>query len=412
MKALLAIAFVLVLCVALVALIRGIASSTRKTCLILRQRGYSQSQSMLMPTFVCMLFFVAPCTAGDYWPALRGGEYAAFVLMSMSAGALLMVLLRRMPRIDSLRPTGWNRPVRLPFLTLAVACGFLALLVPLKLFLDGSVDVPLSDRLSDVSTVFLSLAGVALLLHSFHRRSRLASVASVLQADPRPPVLYLRAFAVEDTAFAIVKGKDGRRLKSSLLDKLEFGRPYRIRFEEFFGGCISQSVGPFVALGRPGEFLPRFGASREYQANADWEERIARIAQSAQAIVVQCGESENLGWEFRMLLEKGLSERLFVMTSPASARAPKKRIFGRNRNFDLAKAADTAWQSFSACVTRAGYRVSSRPPPGSVLVFDRTGTGHVLLSDATRPEDYVRAMHEQLSELARPADLPKAAHAR
>lgn len=384
------------------ALFRGFLSSAHKTCVALRRRGYSQILSATLPILVCLVSMFGPLILNSYFPSLVDDTLMVELTGSlMVVGTLINVLLRRVPQADHLRSPAWNRPVTPPFAILAVCVGILAVVVPLKMLMDTLALGFEKERLENIGTIFIGLAGVALFMYEGHRRSRLATVTAAMQNDPRPPVLYLRAFAAERKPFTMLKGKDGRKLITSIPDKLQLGW-LRIRFEEYFAPSIGRTIGPFVALGAPGEFLPQYGASREYQPNAEWQRRLVEVAESAQAIVVQCGESQSLNWEFEMLLEKRLSERLFVMTPPTTAYVKKRWAIGVSQKYDLAAATAAAWQSFSSCITGAGYSVpSGTPPPGSVLLFDQSGTARIVSSGAATPDDYVRAMHAALTGMWR-----------
>ena len=78
--------------------------------------------------------------------------------------------------------------------------------------------------------------------------------ADVIAADTRPPVVYLRSF--QDDGRSPVGGVAGIFLKVGSWF-------FPIGFEQALAAIMNR-VGPFVAVGRPGERLPELGANRFY----------------------------------------------------------------------------------------------------------------------------------------------------
>jgi hypothetical protein len=48
-------------------------------------------------------------------------------------------------------------------------------------------------------------------------------------------------------------------------------------------------IGPFVAIGRPGERLPQLGAIRLYVADPEWQEMVTRLMSEAALVVLRAG---------------------------------------------------------------------------------------------------------------------------
>ena len=96
-----------------------------------------------------------------------------------------------------------------------------------------------------------------------------------VESDDRPPVLYLRSFDDD---------RQGSRIKGSLSE------------EEHLGKVLSQ-IGPFVAVGRPGELLPEAGASRVYVGEADWQTTVEDFLQRARLVIIRTGRTGGLEWE-------------------------------------------------------------------------------------------------------------------
>lgn len=114
----------------------------------------------------------------------------------------------------------------------------------------------------------LSFASEILTLYG--QRYLLPTGSERVQRDRRPPIVYLRSFKSDA---ALVTGD-----------------------EEILARIFSE-VGPFVAIGQPGEKLPPLGASRFYVADDDWKAFVTDLLQRCRLAVVVTGSTPGLGWE-------------------------------------------------------------------------------------------------------------------
>jgi hypothetical protein len=95
---------------------------------------------------------------------------------------------------------------------------------------------------------------------------------SVLKDDARPPVLYLRSFKDESLDSSIL-----RRFKGvAYSDKtwLAATVPNNSIQEQDALGYVFRKIGPYIALGKPGEELPELGSSKLYTSNDEWQNSI------------------------------------------------------------------------------------------------------------------------------------------
>lgn len=138
----------------------------------------------------------------------------------------------------------------------------------------------------------LAVAGFAVVVWLWKRGERHLAPggAQALASDPRPPILYLRSFAAERA----------------------------ISVEEEALARVMQELGPFVAIGRPGESLPPLGASRFYVPGSDWQGFVVDLMRKAKLVLVAAGETPGLGWEINRCVELIAPERLLILV-PASA---------------------------------------------------------------------------------------------
>lgn len=102
------------------------------------------------------------------------------------------------------------------------------------------------------------------------------------------PILFLRSF-VDDQAHLKAHRGDLLRL---LMDA---GRSPDSVDQLLVYEFINR--GPVVALGRPGERRPPFGAQRIYADNATWRNAITALFDRSQTIVLAVNESAGLRWE-------------------------------------------------------------------------------------------------------------------
>jgi hypothetical protein len=127
------------------------------------------------------------------------------------------------------------------------------------------------------------------------------------------PVLYLRSFDDDRTA---------ARLRGQQTE------------EESLASVLGQ-IGPFIAVGRPGEPLPEVGATRMYLADAEWQGKVESLLQTARLVVIRTGRTASLGWEVsraarlltpeRLLLVVDDDEELaYLLTAIATVRSQKK----------------------------------------------------------------------------------------
>lgn len=118
-------------------------------------------------------------------------------------------------------------------------------------------------------------------------RFSLPLAEEVLNADKRLPILYLRSF-VED--------KRGSRDEEALKAVLE-------------------QAGPFVAIGRPKQWLPPHGAARFYVPDDAWQDFVRQFFPKAALVVIVGGRTGGLGWEL-IQCRKQLEPNRLILVVP------------------------------------------------------------------------------------------------
>jgi hypothetical protein len=139
------------------------------------------------------------------------------------------------------------------------------------------------------------------------------SAGDVVARDSRPPVLYLRSFESDRDVSAV---------------------------EERLAHLLGE-IGPFVALGRPGEKLPKLGAARDYVGEAEWRDWVVGMLGRAALVVMRAGRTAGLGWELAQCVRRLDPRRLVVLV-------PVDR---------------GEYEAFRARAGRAGLRLPGHPAP-------------------------------------------------
>lgn len=134
----------------------------------------------------------------------------------------------------------------------------------------------------------------------FRRGKRMSALTAeeLLASDRRPPVLYLRSFQDEDQT-------------SGNMTRLVGAAP---ESEEEVLAEVMAEMGPFVAIGRPGEDLPQLGAARTYVGNDEWQHKVEDLLAAARLVVFRAGHTPGYWWEVARAAERVHPHRLvFVL---------------------------------------------------------------------------------------------------
>lgn len=124
---------------------------------------------------------------------------------------------------------------------------------------------------------------------------------SILKNDSRPPVLYLRSFndEVEDRSMV----KYVKSISTSNKKDLALTMPSVGFREQDAMGYVFRKIGPYIALGKPGETLPELGSSKIYVPNESWQNTIRDFFRKSKLIIFRAGKTEGLKWELQELVQ-------------------------------------------------------------------------------------------------------------
>jgi hypothetical protein len=363
----------------------------------IRARGYRSPLVVLAvatPPFATLaggafLFFtrdaLAQTNAYTYDAGLLGASFAHFVVyvvlpclaLAGAAGLVTKALPKRQARKFGARTPvfPWRRVGQL-LIALGVALIALEWVFGVR-------------KIESIRISVQMLLPAALYCFYMARRATAPDLNAVLQADPRPPVLYLRAFNRETAMFADVSMKDLEKYTSDLQNRTA------VTFEQYFAPTITNTIGPFVALGGPEDYLPPEGAARTYEDDNSWQGQFTSLAKRAACILMEVDDSTNLEWELRSLRASGEQQKLFVLTRPremrgwrnARIRVGRKvyNLLGRLKGIRAVE-----WVSFVAVTNQLGYAFPAEDPgPGAVIGLDADGRGAVLIEGAVTPDEFL-----------------------
>lgn len=101
--------------------------------------------------------------------------------------------------------------------------------------------------------------------------------ADVRKRDPRPPVVYLRAFTDDGRLVVPARSRSQRIYGHAVGSMTLTSTEQELAF-------ILQRVGPVIAIGKPGEALPELGAARLYVAHASWQQTVMEMLEQASLV--------------------------------------------------------------------------------------------------------------------------------
>jgi len=152
------------------------------------------------------------------------------------------------------------------------------------------------------------------------KRERLRYAApqatEALAQDPRSPIVILRSFRSDGAEAEFIIDREVPRSFEEVVTK-----PLYL-------------YGPVVAIGRPGEELPRLGAFREY-VETDWQSRVRAWLDTAAIVVAILDDTPGLLWEISQVFDLKLHSRLLLLVPEGST-----------------EELNVKWQAFCACIAQ------------------------------------------------------------
>ncbi|WP_328719324.1 hypothetical protein OHT52_07340 [Streptomyces sp. NBC_00247] len=181
----------------------------------------------------------------------------------------------------------------------------------------------LSDPSSSVSGFCVPLVGGGVIAYHQSRKLFLRGRRHLSFGIESPDILhpgtftlYLRPFK-EDQAHTALKedmhmGGDPLSRTADPLGGLLF-LPVSNRDEEEHIADALKPIGPLVAVGAPGEFLPFAGAVRMYLPQDSWHEEVSQLIARARLVTLTLGSSKGTVWELSESIRILPPQRLILM---------------------------------------------------------------------------------------------------
>ncbi len=254
----------------------------------------------------------------------------------------------------------------------------------------GQPPTPVQNVATGLQGAALVLVALGAIIFRVARRLGAIHARQLMLRDPRPPVLYLRAF-----------GDDRLKLWTAT-----FGRPSLIErftlrrfdtFEEVLVRHLSR-YGPVIAVNPPKTRLAPLGAARETIDSADWQSAVAGWMAQSCLIVFAAPPSQvtpGLLWELETVSVHGYWDKALVVVPPVRA----EQLQDRWEQFRVA--GQGLW-----AFTVPG---ATRDPRALVLAF-RNGQWQVTTADRRTEWSYGAALNHALGDprrLAPAAPAPR-----
>lgn len=183
----------------------------------------------------------------------------------------------------------------------------------------------------------LTICGGALGLHR-SRQYLAPNAEQLLQRDPRPPVVYLRPFDADDI------DPDPPNQYEYLYGEGTFEEAFGASEEEQLAVCMNE-LGPFVAIGKPYDLLPKLGAARIRVSDQQWKAKVTEWVSRAQLIVLRIGFTKGVEWEVAHIVEHAPPEKLVLLLpfTPATGYETFRERMREQFNRDLPEISHRDW---------------------------------------------------------------------
>ena len=163
-----------------------------------------------------------------------------------------------------------------------------------------------------LAEILLTVVG-GLLLYRGKQYDALAARELEASLD-RPPVVYLRPFDEDSTVWQYVRMAAVMPFRRSwwaattgMLMPHTMGLDFA-SFEESLADAVAP-LGPLLAVGQPGEMLPKPGPLPAYADDVSWRDMVDQWLGSARLVIVRPGSTPGVRWEV---------ERAFTTVSPGN----------------------------------------------------------------------------------------------
>lgn len=168
-----------------------------------------------------------------------------------------------------------------------------------------------------VLAVGILLTWLAVTLRRKARKEKAINGDLLLTADSRPPVVYLRSFErdEQEEKYAREQAQLARKVGTRVVGPAgALGGLVTYETKEESLARVLRYLGPFVAIGRPGEPEPKLGASRVYTTDDTWQDKVAEWTNKAGLVYVDLSTARGKGvwWEMKYIFEHCPLDRIVL----------------------------------------------------------------------------------------------------
>jgi hypothetical protein len=158
--------------------------------------------------------------------------------------------------------------------------------------------------------VLLALIVGGFYTYSRYQRKQLLTTVEEVANDDSDPVIYLRSFHQETIDNSLC-----RRIRNAFFGESIPGvsDPNRAQEQRNLAKYMNQ-IGPYTAIGRPGEELPFPGARKVYVSDDEWQDVVGQWISRSQVVVLEPhGSGQGLSWEISHLIHHFRPERILII---------------------------------------------------------------------------------------------------
>ncbi|GAA2552412.1 hypothetical protein GCM10010435_23390 [Winogradskya consettensis] len=225
------------------------------------------------------------------------------------------------------------------------------------------------------------LAGAVIPL-MFVRRLAMRRVSQEAQSSPGRHIVLLRSFADDKRRVR------ARRLdRASIVDRICLRRWER--FEEIIATALS-TIGPVIALSRPGERLPpALGAVRQQFPMDGWRAGVRDLIRDSALVCMVVGRTESLVIELREVQALGALHKALFLVPPCGRREQRRRLALLSRELGI------PWDRMLRATRGTDV----------LLIMQNAGPERAVIFTARAPDDvgYEAAVHAAVLLTGQPA---------
>lgn len=166
------------------------------------------------------------------------------------------------------------------------------------------------------ATVGFTLFNAGVFVRRWAKRKAAPTAAELLRADPRAPVLYLRAFKDD----AAMSGVTFRELYQPFITGRELSEEEQL-------ATVVRDIGPLIAVADPGAPFQNVGAAKASYADDEWQESVQQLLAEAGLVLIRVSPTDFVYWEIEQAWRIAGSEKTIFLFGSRSAAVDFKQRF-------------------------------------------------------------------------------------